>query len=386
MKLLLLNWGAYTQQDIVDTLKEHGVSIKQISYCFGDKNQDDYFFRHFSKYVTADDYDAVFTVNYFPLIAQVCYEKQVKYLSWSYDNPLNVLHIEDTLGYPTNYVFLFDRLQALSYQSKGFTNVYHLPLAVNPNRLNKLTLSKDEWEKYSSEITLVGDLYASNFNHILFHLDDYHKGYLKAVAEAQFKVYGYYFLNDILTDDLLKEVNNSMVTKLNTQDFQLSKEQLSYAMATDITRQERLILLNLLSKRHQVTLYSREQHPLLSQVAFKGSAKYYTEMYQIFKASKINLNITLKILQTGMPLRTLDVLGAGGFLLSNYQEELMTNFIPDEDLVLYSSIEDAVEKASYYLSHNELREKIAQNGCRKVFENFNYHKQLTSLFQQSGLI
>ncbi|HKM35324.1 MAG TPA: DUF3880 domain-containing protein [Lachnospiraceae bacterium] len=385
MKLLLLDWGAYTQQDIVNTLKHHRVTIKQVSYCFGDKNHDDYFYRHFSEYVSADTFDAVFTVNFFPLVAQVCYDKQVKYLSWSYDNPLNVLHIEETLGYPTNYVFLFDRIQASFYQNQGFHNVYHLPLAVNPDRLNKLTLTKEEWEKYTSEITLVGDLYASNFNEILCLLDDYHKGYLKAVAEAQFKVYGYYLVNDILTDNLMKEINASMATTLHDHEFEMCREQLSYAMATNITREERLILLNLLSKRHQVSLYSREQHPLLSDVAFKGSAKYYTEMYQIFKASKINLNITLKILQSGMPLRALDVMGAGGFLLSNYQEELMDNFVPEKDLVLYTSIEDAVDKASFYLHHEDLRQTIAQNGHNKVCENFNYDKQLSIVFKQAGL-
>lgn len=385
MKLLLLDWGAYTQQDIVSTLKDNSVIIKQVSYCFGDKNHDDYFYRHFSEYVSKDTYDAVFTVNYFPLVAQVCYDKQIKYVSWSYDNPLNVLHIEETLGYPTNYVFLFDRIQASSYQDKGFHNVYHLPLAVNPNRLNKLALTKAEWEKYSSEITLVGDLYASRFNDILSLLDEYHKGYLKAVADAQFKVYGYYFINDILTDAFMEEINACISRQTNVRDFILGKEQLSYAMATNITREERLILLNLLSKRHQVTLYSREQHPLLSNVAFKGSAGYYTEMNQIFRASKINLNITLKILQSGMPLRTLDVLGSGGFLLSNYQEELMSNFIPDEDLVLYTGIEDAVDKASFYLKHEDLRQAIAQNGHRKVCENFNYTKQLSTIFQTAGI-
>ncbi len=386
MKLLLLNWGAYTQQDIMDVLKEHQVTIKQVNYCFGDKNQDEYFHRHFTEYVRSDAYDAVFTVNYFPLVAQVCYENHTKYLSWSYDNPLNVLRIEETLGYPTNYVFLFDRIQAASYQAKGFHNVYHLPLAINPKRLKQITLTKAEWTQYSSEITMVGDLYASNFNWILGCLNDYYKGFLKAVTEAQFKIYGYYFIDEILTDELMDGLNTYLQSTLKSPDARISREQLSYAMATNITREERLILLNLLAKKHQVSLYSREKHPLLSQVAFKGSARYNKEMYQIFKASKINLNITLKILQSGMPLRVLDVLGAGGFLLSNYQEELVTNFIAEEDFVAYTSIEEAVEKADFYLKHEDIRQAIAQNGHRKACENFNYDKQFTALFSQAGLL
>lgn len=386
MKLLLLDWGAYTQQDIVETFHNRHVTVKQVGYCFRDKNEDEYFCQHFSEYVNSDYYDAVFTVNYFPLVAKVCNHKNIKYLSWCYDNPLNVQHIEETLGYSTNYVFMFDHIQASFYQNQGFDNVYHLPLAVNPNRLSKLSLSKQDIEKYTSEITMVGDLYASTFNDILFLLNDYNKGYLKAVVNAQSKVYGYYFINDILTDSFMDEINTELMSNAKINDFYLSKEKLSYAMATSITREERLIILNLLSKRYQVSLYSREQNPILAQVDFKGSAKYYTEMYQIFKASKINLNITLKILQTGMPLRTLDILGAGGFLLSNYQEELLENFVPSEDLVLYNSIEDAIDKASFYLSHEDLRQRIACNGQAKVFENFNYTKQLTTIFHEAGLV
>ena len=54
----------------------------------------------------------------------------------------------------------------------------------------------------------------------------------------------------------------------------------------------------------------------------------------IFRESKINLNITLRSITSGMPLRALDIMGAGGFLLSNYQQELAENYIDGEELVL----------------------------------------------------
>ena len=386
MKLLVLDWGAYTQFDINDTFQRNNITYKQVNYFFNNKNHDDFFYRHFKKYVSSDCYDAVFTVNYFPLVAQVCHESQIKYLSWSYDNPLNVPQIEDTLGYPTNYVFLFDRIQATSYQAKGYSNVYHLPLAVNPYRLNKLSLTTNEHANFSSEIAFVGKLYPSSFNELLMPLDEYYKGYLQALVTTQSKVYGYYMLDDLLTNSIIESINKCYQKYTNNDNFSISREAISYSMATHITREERLLLLNLLSKRHQVSLYSPEKHPLLSQVAYHGTAKYMTDMYKIFHASKINLNITLKILQSGMPLRALDILGAGGFLLSNYQPELVENFIPDVDAVYYSDIPDALDKAAFWLSHEELRQTIAINGQRKVFQQFNYEKQLKTIFATAGLI
>ena len=68
----------------------------------------------------------------------------------------------------------------------------------------------------------------------------------------------------------------------------------------------------------KVNVYSWEKCDLLQNVNYMGSCDYYGQMTKVFKASSINLNITLKISQSGIPLRVMDILGAGGFLLSNY--------------------------------------------------------------------
>ena len=65
-------------------------------------------------------------------------------------------------------------------------------------------------------------------------------------------------------------------------------------------------------------------------------------------------------------MRIFDVLGAGGFLLTNYQEELEDYFEIGKDLVCYSSEEDLLQKTAYYLEHDEERKQIARNGYLKV--------------------
>ncbi len=89
-------------------------------------------------------------------------------------------------------------------------------------------------------------------------------------------------------------------------------------------------------------------------------------MPSVFHNSKINLNITLKTIQTGIPLRAWDILGCGGFLLSNFQQELCEYFIPGEDFIYYESIDDATEKAAYFLTHENERKEIAHNAFEKI--------------------
>ena len=96
----------------------------------------------------------------------------------------------------------------------------------------------------------------------------------------------------------------------------------------------------------------------------------------MFKASKINLCPVLKANKSGIPLRALDVMGAGGFLLSSYQPELYEYFLDGEECVMYTSLEDAVDKAYYYLRNDELRMAIARAGKEKIRQQFRYEDRI----------
>lgn len=92
----------------------------------------------------------------------------------------------------------------------------------------------------------------------------------------------------------------------------------------------------------------------------------------VFKNSKINLNITLRSIQTGIPLRAMDIMGCGGFLLTNFQADFLDFFQPDIDFVYYEDYEDLIEKTNYYLTHEKERLQIAKKGYEKVKQYHNY--------------
>ncbi len=387
MKILIFEWaaGTFTYNDITESLSRHGVSYRTVSYQFNDKNRDEFFESRFTKLLAEDSYDAVFSVNYFPLVALCCHKQCIPYISWSYDNPLDVPDIEKTLGLDGNHVFLFDRIQTEGYRKMGYTNVYHMPLAVNCERLDRIKLTKQEEALYSADVSFVGRMYDSMFDRYRALMDDYCRGYIDSVVEAQSKIFGYWFVNEMLNDTLMKRINDHFRELEPDTQFTLPKEALAYAIAAQITKCDRLILLNLLAKRMKVNVYSWAKSNLLQNVNYMGTCDYFGQMTKVFKASAINLNITLKISQSGIPLRAMDILGAGGFLLSNYQPEIAENFIDGQDVVMYESIEDALEKAVFYKEHEEIRRRIAASGHDKAAELFSYDKQLGRIFEASGM-
>lgn len=105
-------------------------------------------------------------------------------------------------------------------------------------------------------------------------------------------------------------------------------------------------------------------------------------MPQVFAHSKINLNMTCKSIRNGIPLRVFDVLGCGGFLLTNYQNDLSECFTIGEDLDIYTSPDDLLSKCEYYLSHEKERIEIAENGYQKVLNHYTYEKQLQKILAQ----
>ena len=101
----------------------------------------------------------------------------------------------------------------------------------------------------------------------------------------------------------------------------------------------------------------------------------------IFYESQINLNFTAKSIRSGIPLRVWDILGCHGFLISNYQNEIMDYFSPSEDLIVYSSEEELVDLCNYYLSHPKQCHEIAENAYQKVKTQHTYQIRLSQILK-----
>ena len=148
-----------------------------------------------------------------------------------------------------------------------------------------------------------------------------------------------------------------------------------------IAEVERRRALIELSKRYHVNVYSNSDVSDMLRIQYCGSVDYWSELPQVFRMSKINLNFTIPNIKSGIPLRVWDVLGAGGFLMTNYQAEIPYYFKEGEDLVCFDGINDLCEKAGYYLSHEDERRAIAENGYRKVKEHHNYIERINTMLE-----
>lgn len=382
MKILYLEWNSYCNEDMKECLQKEGHNVEVCPFLEGIRVKQDEAERILQPRLTKANYDFVFSFNYIPIVSNICKEFEVPYVSWVYDSPY--IHVYSyTVLNPCNYIFLYDYAVYQELHEAGIQTVYYLPLAVNPERVARLQNTPDKQKKFGADISFVGSLY-NEPKHRLYDkfagVSPYAKGYLDAIIDAQKKVYGYYFLGELLDDSILEELQRVYPTDPNAPSVMKPRDiYADYVLARQVTALERQEILKLLGERipnRNIKLFTNNAQTNIAGVKTCGQVDYNKEMPYVFANSKINLNITLKSIKTGIPLRVFDIMGSKGFLLTNYQEELLQYFEPGVDFVYYENYEDLLSKAEYYLTHEEERLTIAENGYRKVCEGHSLARRV----------
>lgn len=383
MKVLIYEWKNFGIEDICDALTAMSHTYKVVTDDAVHDRVNAEFDLRFEAAIS-EGFDCVFTFNFSPVISNNCKRFNIPYIAFIYDSPLISLY-SYTIINPCNYVFIFDKKQYLELKNAGINTVYYAPLAANIKRLTKQVNdnSTGKCDIYRGDISFVGSMY--NEKHNLFdrlkNLPPYVSGYLDAIMQSQLKVYGYYFIDKLLTPDIIKELQKSVPVYPNKDGVEtIEYVYANYFLARKMASIERADILGRLSELFNVNLYTPNPTPELPLINNKGAIDYYYDMPYVFNNSKINLNITLRSIQSGIPLRCIDIMAAGGFLLSNYQEDFYDSFIPGKDCVLYESIEDCINKCRYYLSHESERTQIAQNGLGRIRDNHTYEIRLSQIF------
>lgn len=379
MKIAILDWKSFGLEDICEAFIQLGHDTCMCPYFDelestdgGEREQGT---ERIKKWLRKEVPDAFFSFNYYPTIADACRQESLPYLAWVYDSPFVKLY-DPSIIYPTNHVFVFDSVVYREFQSGRISTVQFLPMAAHVERLDRLQADsafRNSLLYPKHEIAFVGSLYAEQhcFFERLTGIAEYTRGYLEGLIQTQQLVYGSNFIQSSLTDTVLKDMQQSLPLQVRGVE---SLEYLfaQYVINREITKRERPALLSMLGKKFGVDIYTPMGATLIDGCVNHGLAEAYNQAPLIYKTAAINLNITLRSIASGIPLRAFEIMGSGGFLLTNFQEDFLSFFVPDEDYVYFESKEDLVDRTDYYLKHEDERRQIAANGKAKVAAAHTY--------------
>lgn len=330
-----------------------------------------------------NDYDFAISYMFSIDVSNVCRAYGLKYISWIYDSPDPFLYSYEA-EYDNNYIFVFDRMFYNHLKvERNIPHLFHLPLASCTPRINRINITKSDMEKYSGDISFVGNLYENNQFEILKN---------SLPKDEILKINSYINQNcciwyrtrkwPTVSDKCLDLLENSGYFR-TAPSFEMNKcTYLGVAiMARKLAQIEREILLNELGKHENVKLYTKSDASKLNNIEVCAPVDYERDMSIVFNQSKINLNITIPSIESGIPQRVWDIIGSGGFCMTNYQPEIEEYFEIGTDIETFKDFDELKIKARFYLEHEDLRLKILMNGYKKVIEKHTYMHRINEMIK-----
>lgn len=377
MKLLVYRWGSISEPLFCKALKELSMEYVEFGRRLKNYHFDAEFAQELISIIHRERIEAIFSFDYFPMIAMLCEINKIPYISWIYDCPMRTLQSK-TLTSPYNYLFCFDRKYTEYLETLGAVHCVHYPLAADCCMLERaMAKSGDDIERYTCDISFIGNLYNGGNNRFrLASFTEETTEWINKILQIQTMNYKENIIQESLLtrEDVVAEIVKKCELSLGLEYIQDDVQMASDVLGMEVSAREREGVLQSISKMYPIQLYTASEIPLSLQNAnliSKGYADYENEMPLIFHNSRINLNITSRTIETGIPQRVFDILACGGFCLTNYQEEIAEYFEDGKELVMFHSPLDLLEKISYYLEHEEERRYIAKCGYEKVSNRYN---------------
>ena len=184
----MLLWASFGNDYITKAFERAGVELS--FFDFPQKEEDT---RHSEELATKvlfaiqeKGVDAVFSFNYFPVVAIAAKAAKVKYISWTYDSPYIQLYSR-TIEYDTNYAFVFDQNEYNNLKALGLNTVYYLPMAADTSYYDSITISDKDHKRFDADIAMIGSMYNEKHNNLVRHfegLDEYTSGYVTGIMAA----------------------------------------------------------------------------------------------------------------------------------------------------------------------------------------------------------
>lgn len=386
MEILFYRYNSICEPDILQVFTDFGITVhmeeqemhnKSITprECAG----------KVAEWILQKPLSFVFSINFFPAISYTCEKLKVPYVCWSVDSPVPEL-FSNALKNRYNRIFLFDRAQYEFFSPVNPDCIYHLPLASNVKRWEQIVLGMTDTDfiTYGADLSFVGSLYTEKCKYDRLSLSPHTRGFVDGLMEAQLKVFGCNFIPESLTEEVIREIADADPDFYKSEDAYTDMSRYLVAhqyIGMKLAAVERARTLRFLSEQFPLALYTRSDASKLPKADCRGGVSTLTEMPKVFHASRINLNITMRPIESGLSLRVWDVLGCGGFLMTNYQAELPEYFEIGKDLEAYESLPELSEKIRYYLSHEEERLEIAIRGYEKAAKYHSYETRLAQMIK-----
>lgn len=118
----------------------------------------------------------------------------------------------------------------------------------------------------------------------------------------------------------------------------------------------------------------------------EGFALEGTSYAKAIAAARINLGIMSGILHGASQgdkttTRTYEIPSCGGFMIHERNDEVLSLFEEDKEIVCFSTVEELAQKIDYYLKHSDQRKAIASAGYKRCVPDYSYDNRMIEILK-----
>ena len=360
----------------------HEVLLYEKSMEYVEEHEEEY--DKFKQFLQINRPDLVISTVFFQIAAAYTHQLEIKYAVYGMDSPHYAAWVPKYPRLENVYLFHFDTREIRRFREADYSNVYYLPLAAGVTWADRIHASAAERKQLGSDVSFVGGLYSEN------PFDRYGDKLMQSVQEQIWDIIessafiwdGQERLQTGVGRELV-EYCREAAPELCNSGLLMGDEYYfrQWTIARKLSNVERTLLFEQAAEAFDFRLYTREKEIVPEQIHRYPPVNAMTEQLKVFQSSAINLNLTLRSIESGIPLRVFDILSVGGFVLTDYRVDAEDIFREDEEIVMFRSPEEMLDKAAYYLKHPNERERIAQKGYRAAKERCSYERMLAELLQ-----
>lgn len=116
--------------------------------------------------------------------------------------------------------------------------------------------------------------------------------------------------------------------------------------------------------------------------AYGGKFIWGEEYAKVAKLSKIFLAFdSMPHMRKSMSARMYTAVGCGAFYMCQYVDGIEEVLVPDKEIITFSSDVEMIDKIKFYLHHEEIRKRIAENGKKRVLNEHTYEIRIKQMLK-----
>jgi spore maturation protein CgeB len=378
LKILLINPDYFLIPEVMRACRQLG---HQVRLALFDKRRDqgEEVLRQLLGEVRDFAPDLVFTVNHLGfdregLLADSLHRLRVPSVSWYVDSPAIILSLYDGPRSDLAFIFVWDPTYIPEVRSLGFERVFPLPLATDPEVFSP---ERAKGNGGQSPVAFVGNSLLGSVQQKLARLpqgQDFQELFNR--LSKVFNPLHSRNLDSWLAAEGLRD--EPLLQSLDRQGW----NDLQAGLLWRATLEYRLACVRELAPFETVIYGDQGWRELVGQdFVLRPEVNYYDELPGVYGGTAVNFNATSLQMKAAVNQRVFDAPAAGGFVLTDFREQLAELFKVGEEVACFREPGEIPELVRYYLKHPEVRKRMTAKARARVLKEHTYRHRVTVMLE-----